>query len=127
MTVAVPTNHHTAQGTFMLSAREQMDIISAYQEVGTYRGAAEICGTTPKTVRRVIERVRAGQTVDAGRWPAVRSRNFESVTELVVARVTAPKGRIFGETVAAGRPDSRVPGVGPELPPARRRAEGVVA
>jgi transposase len=71
-----------------------MDIISAYQEVGTYRGAAEICGTTPKTVRRVIERMRAGQTVDAGRRPAVRSRNFESVTELVAARVAASKGRI---------------------------------
>ena len=31
-----------------------MDIISAYRDAGTYRGAAEICGTTHKTVRRVI-------------------------------------------------------------------------
>ena len=46
----------------MLSARERMDIISAYREVGTYRGAAEICGTTHKTVRRVIERAEAGET-----------------------------------------------------------------
>ena len=37
-----------------------MDIISAYREVGTYRGAAAICGTTPKTVKRVIARHEAG-------------------------------------------------------------------
>ena len=35
-----------------------MDIISAYREVGSYRGAAEICGTTHKTVKRVIARPR---------------------------------------------------------------------
>jgi hypothetical protein len=33
-----------------------MDIIAAYREAGTYRGAAEIAGTTHKTVRRVIAR-----------------------------------------------------------------------
>ena len=37
-----------------------MDIISAYREAGTYRGAAAISGTTPKTVRRVIARHEAG-------------------------------------------------------------------
>lgn len=37
-----------------------MSIISAYQQVGTYRGAAAICGTTHKTVKRVIEREEAG-------------------------------------------------------------------
>jgi len=31
-----------------------MDIIAAYREAGTYRGAAEIAGTTHKTVKRVI-------------------------------------------------------------------------
>jgi hypothetical protein len=30
------------------NARERMDVISAYREVGTYRGAAAISGTTPK-------------------------------------------------------------------------------
>ncbi len=28
-----------------------MDIISAYREVGTYRGAAQVAGTTHKTVK----------------------------------------------------------------------------
>ena len=40
----------------MKSATERMDIISAYREAGTYRGAAEIAGTTHKTVGRVIAR-----------------------------------------------------------------------
>ncbi len=37
-----------------------MDIISAYREAGSSRGAAAISGTTPKTVRRVIARHEAG-------------------------------------------------------------------
>ena len=28
--------------------REELDIITAYNMVGTYRGAADICGTTHK-------------------------------------------------------------------------------
>ncbi len=38
-----------------------MDIISAYREVGTYRGAAEVCGTTHKTVQRTVEQAEAGE------------------------------------------------------------------
>jgi hypothetical protein len=30
-----------------------MDVLAAYREVGSYRGAAEICGTTHKTVKRI--------------------------------------------------------------------------
>ena len=37
-----------------------MDIISAYQQVGSYRGAAELCGTTHRTVKRVVEKFEAG-------------------------------------------------------------------
>ena len=33
-----------------------MDMIAAYREAGTYRGAASIAGTTHKTVKRVVER-----------------------------------------------------------------------
>ena len=39
-----------------------MDIISAYQQVGSYRGAAVLCGTTPKTVKRVVEKFESGDT-----------------------------------------------------------------
>ncbi|WP_154675142.1 IS21 family transposase [Parafrankia elaeagni] len=75
----------------MKSARERMDVISAYREVGTYRGAAAMCGTTPKTVRRIIERHEAG----GGRPARVRrARNYDSVAELVADRVKATSGRI---------------------------------
>lgn len=37
----------------MKSERERMDIVAAYEQVGTYRGAAGLCGTTHKTVPRV--------------------------------------------------------------------------
>ena len=52
-----------------------MNIISTYREVGTYRGAAELCGTTHKTVKRVVERAEAG-----GEPPqrAARPRNFDA-------------------------------------------------
>ena len=60
MTVAVPSITAPPGELPLKSARERMDIISAYREVGTYRGAAALSGTTPKTVRRVIARYEAG-------------------------------------------------------------------
>jgi hypothetical protein len=71
-----------------------LDIITAYQQVGSYRGAAEICGTTHKTVRRVVAAFEADGTssLAAGRSPRVR--NYEDVRELVAAKVVATSGRI---------------------------------
>ena len=68
-----------------------MDIIAAYRQVGTYRGAAAMCGTTHKTVKRVIERAGSG-----GKRPerARRERNYNSVADLVAGRVKATSGRI---------------------------------
>src|SRR6266487_3963858 len=82
---------HRPGDSVLKSAREQMDIIAAYREVGSYRGAAELCGTTPKTVRRIIERHRAG-----GQRPErkPRERNYDRVVELVRSRVPTTKGRI---------------------------------
>jgi transposase len=68
-----------------------MDIIAACQQVGTYRGAAVMCGTTHKTVKRIIERAEAGGK-PPGRAP--RSRNYDVVAELVADRVAATQGRI---------------------------------
>jgi transposase len=68
-----------------------MDIISAYREVGTYRGAAAVSGTTAKTVKRVIARHESGGVAPA-RQP--RGHNYDSVTELVTERVEKTKGRI---------------------------------
>jgi len=45
VTVAVSSQSPiTAQGTPLLSARKKLDVITAYREVGTYRGAAQMCG-----------------------------------------------------------------------------------
>jgi hypothetical protein len=68
-----------------------MDIVAAYREVGSYRGAAELCGTTPKTVKRSIQRHRVG-----GQRPErkPRGRNYDRVVELVGSRVQATKGRV---------------------------------
>jgi hypothetical protein len=68
-----------------------MDIISAYREVGTYRGAAVISGTTPKTVKRVIARYEAGGGAPE-RGP--RERNYDAVIGLVAERVAKTQGRI---------------------------------
>ena len=68
-----------------------MDIISAYREVGTYRGAAELCATTPKTVKRVIERHESGQGTPE-RVP--REHNYDSVAVLVAERVAKTSGKI---------------------------------
>ncbi len=68
-----------------------MDIISAYREVGTFRGAAAISGTTPKTVKRVIARHEVG-----GGAPERGSRghNYDDVSALVAERVEKTHGRI---------------------------------
>src|SRR5215469_11150010 len=90
-TVAVLSSHRTALGALVKSARERMDIIAAYQQVGTYRGAAEVTGTTHKTVKRVIARQQAGGLAAAR---AARGHNYDSVKDLAAERVAATRGRI---------------------------------
>ena len=68
-----------------------MDVIAAYREAGTFRGAAEIAGTTHKTVRRVIARHEAGGALP-GRAP--RGHNYDGVAALVAGRVEKTSGRI---------------------------------
>lgn len=68
-----------------------MNIISAYQQVGTYRGAAAICGTTHKTVKRVIDREEGGGSRPV-REP--RPSNFERVRDLVGQAVKSTSARI---------------------------------
>ncbi len=89
----------------MKSVRERMDILSAYREVGTYRAAAEICGTTPKTVKRVVLAEEAAIAVGGG-VPAV-VHNYDAVRDVVVERVAKTQGRITAKrllpvAVAAG-------------------------
>jgi len=71
-----------------------MDVISAYREVGSYRGAGVVCQTTPKTVKRIIDRHEGG-----GGPPARKERghNYDTVRELVAERIGATLGRISGK------------------------------
>ena len=78
----------------MKNAKERMDVIAAYRDVGTYRGAAEICGTTHKTVRRIIAAYEATSAGDALPAREPRTRNYEQVADLVAERVAKTAGRI---------------------------------
>ncbi|MGY1989173.1 IS21 family transposase [Mycolicibacterium fortuitum] len=90
----------------MKSARERMNIISAYREVGSYRGAAELCGTTHKTVKRVVDRAEAG----GGPPPReARPRNLDAFTELVADRVKNSKGKMSAKRML---PIARAAGYG---------------
>ena len=86
-----------------------MDILAAYREVGSYRGAAAVCGTTHKTVRRVVE---AHEASCAGRTrpPHVdRGHNYEGVRGLVAERVRKSQGRISAKRLL---PAARAAGYG---------------
>lgn len=68
-----------------------MDIVHAYEELGSYRGAAALCGTTHKTVRRIILRRGSG---GAAHQRAAVARNTDPIAELIAERVRATNGRI---------------------------------
>jgi hypothetical protein len=68
-----------------------MDVLAAYREVGSYRGAAVICGTTHKTVRRIVDRHEAD---GAAPQRKERGHNFDDVTDLVAKKVDSSQGRI---------------------------------
>jgi len=67
-----------------------MDMHAAYREVGTYRAAAEICGTTPKTVKRAVL---AAAARAKGENPVVE-HNYDAVRDVVFERVERTKGKM---------------------------------
>jgi hypothetical protein len=67
-----------------------MDMHAAYREVGSYRAAAEICGTTPKTVKRSVL---AAQAAEKGEIPVVE-HNYDAVRDVVIERVERTKGKM---------------------------------
>ena len=91
-----------------------MYVITAYREVGTYRGAAEMCGVSHKTVKRIIDKGRAAaERTD-------RRRNCESVRALVAHEMTETKGKIRAKRLL---PTARAGGharLGPQLASPRR-------
>ena len=68
-----------------------MDMHAAYKELGSYRAAAELCGTTDKTVRRAVARATAAEkTPGAG---AVE-HNYDDVATVIAERVEKTQGKI---------------------------------
>ena len=59
--------------------------------MGSYRGAAELCGTTHKTVKRIVERHNAGGAAPPRKE---RGHNYDPVAELVAEKVARSQGRI---------------------------------
>jgi transposase len=64
-------------------------MLTTYQELGSYRATAALCGTTHKTVRRVVERRSRPPT----ERPA-RPRVTDPYLELIAAKVKGTDGRI---------------------------------
>jgi transposase len=71
-----------------------MDILAAYQQVGSFRGAAEICGTTHRTVARVVAAHDAANDNEPPGEPKARERNYDGVTDLVAEKIAKRHGRI---------------------------------
>ena len=78
----------------MKSAKDRMDIISAYQQLGSYRGAADQCGTTHRTVKKIVDKFEADQAGVPSQLRAERTHNYDVVADLVAERVEKSAGRI---------------------------------
>jgi len=81
------------EGALLKTAREQLDIISAYEQLGSYRAVAALCGTTDKTVKRIVERGRTGELAHRARGQS-RPHKTNAVRALVEQRVRETDARI---------------------------------
>ena len=75
-----------------------MDMIAAYREMGTYRGAAAMCGCDPKTIKRALARLAAGEVRARRKEP---KRNYDVVGDVVAARVSKTSGKISAKRLLA--------------------------
>jgi transposase len=75
------------------SLREQMDIVNAYAELGSYRAVAALYGTTHRTVKQIVER-RERQVSEGAAERERRERKADTVQDLIRQRVAKTDGRI---------------------------------
>jgi transposase len=81
--------HASPEDAIVKSAREKLDILSAYEELGSFRAAAALCGTTHKTVRRIVER-----RSDPPRERPPRPKSTDALEKLIEDKVRSTDGRI---------------------------------
>src|SRR4051795_8984982 len=71
-----------------------MDVVAAYRDVGTFRGAAAICGVDPKTVKRKVLAHEGGEPDEDRVRRAPVPRNTDGIRALVAEQVAATRARI---------------------------------
>jgi transposase len=81
-----------------------MDMIAAYNDVGSFRSAAAMCGVDHKTVKRAV----AGQRADRSTRPA-RRHNYDMVADVVAQRVARTSARISAKRLL---PEAKAAGYG---------------
>lgn len=78
----------------MLTARESMDVVAAFENVGTYRGAAVMCGVDPKTVKRKVDAHRRSALTDQRQRRTRPVRNTEVVRSVVAEKIAETRGKM---------------------------------
>jgi len=91
----------------MLSARKRMDVVSTFLDVGSYRGAAEICGVDPKTVKRAVLAREVGELDEGQARRRPVAKNTDVVRDLVSERVAGTKAKITAKRLL---PEARAAG-----------------
>jgi transposase len=71
-----------------------MNVVAAYKDVGTFRGAAAMCGVDAKTVKRKVHAHERGELDEEHASRAPVPKNTDGVRALVAERVVATKARI---------------------------------
>ena len=91
----------------MKPERECMDFVNSYLELGSYRGAADLCGVDHKTVKRVVQRRRAGAIGEPRTIPE-RPRNNDCVADLIFEKMRKTRARITAKRLL---PQARAAGI----------------
>ena len=88
----------------------------AYREVGTYRGAAAMCGCDPKTIKRALARLAGRRWAGRAQGAGPATTTWSSMWS--AARVAKTAGRISAKRLLPEARRRRVCGFGPQLPAA---------
>ena len=98
-----------------------MDVVAAYRDVGTYRGAAAMCGVDPKTVKRKVLAHEAGELDEERAERAPVPKNTDGVRGVVAERVGGERARISAKRLLPAARAAGYAGSAAELPAAGRR------